>query len=115
MDVINVMRINTMASSSLTYKSSTPLGRPSSLNLVQSRLSIVYATLLLQGARNMTEANVMIDTPAHSALLISGADAEDVIECAGSWPRHDEGSGDTEELRYVAFPLPCHLLPYFRS
>ena len=94
-----------MPSSSVTYKSSAPPDHPFSLNTVQSRLSTVYVTLFLEGVRNMAEANDMSNTSARSALPISpisGADAEDVVECAGSWPRHDEESGDTEQLRYVA-------------
>ena len=102
MDEMDVIRVYIMASSPTPYKSSAPLGHPSSLNTVQSRLWIVYVTLLLEEIRNMAKAKDMNDTPAHSALPISGADVEDVMECAGSWPRHDERSGETEELRYVA-------------
>ena len=54
----------------------------------------------------MAAANDMIDTPARSALAIDTADVKDMIEGAGQ----DEGGDETEELRYVAFTLPFHLL-----
>ena len=58
----------------------------------------------------MAEENDTIDTPARSALAIDAVDVRDMIEGGETWRRHDEGSGETEELRYVASLLPCHLL-----
>ena len=58
----------------------------------------------------MAEANDMTDTLARSALASDATDVRDMIEVVESWRRHVGGSGETEELRYVDFPLPCHLL-----
>ena len=63
----------------------------------------------------MAEANDTIDTSAQSSLPTDAADVRDAIEGVETWRRHDEEGDDTEELRYVAFPLPCHLLPSLRS
>ena len=58
----------------------------------------------------MAAANDMMDTPARSALAIDAADVKDMIEGSEPCRRQDEGGDETEELRYVAFPLPFHLL-----
>ena len=58
----------------------------------------------------MPEANDMIDTPARSARAVDTADVRDMIEGAETGRRHDEGKGETEELRYVGFFLRCRLL-----
>ena len=58
----------------------------------------------------MAETNDMIDSPARSALASDAADVRDMIEGVESWRRDLGGSAETEELRYVDFPLPCHLL-----
>ena len=93
---------------------SPPIPPPSLYNF-QSRLSIVYVTLLLEWVRNMAEADDTIDTSAQSSLPVDAGDVRDMIEGAEPCPRDDEGSGETEGLRYVAVPLLYHLLPRFRS
>ena len=53
----------------------------------------------------MAEANDMVDTPARSSTPIYREDVKDVMERAETCLRRDEGSDDTQELRYVLFRL----------
>ena len=99
---------------SVTWTLSSSIARPSSFHVDQSRLSIVYVSLLPEGAKNMAEVYDTIDISARSALPVHRTDVKDMVEHAEGYPR-DERSGDTEGLRYVAVPLPYHSLPYFRS
>ena len=53
----------------------------------------------------MAEANDVIDTTARSSLPVYREDVKDIMEQAETCLRRDEGSDDTQELRYVLFRL----------